>query len=564
MKKTMQKHNKLNFGMTLLSELLFVLLSVSMSFMMKALTEAVEYQSGKLLDLGTKLGIAYVIGFIIASKIRKHFFSRYIETSLIQLKDYIFEKMLAKSISDFERSDAGALISSLSNDMSVIENNYLFSRSELVFNFLLVFFACGTLLYFNFRYGLAIVLCFLLLLILSLRGRNELKQEEVKTSDSNKRFITQVSDILEGFVEIKSFGAEVKLLEIFQEQNRDLEGVKKSKRQKQQDINLHANMSSMILNIVAFVLGFYYAFRGAMSFGTVMGSVMLANILLSPIRSLGPLLTNFSSSSALLDRLEASLAEEAKPQTKALAQGKSLPAFTDGIRVEDLSFAYGDEPAIDELSFRFERNKKYALVGLSGSGKTTLLKLLLGYLNDYEGEIFYDELNLKEISPESLYSKISVLQQDVFLFDASLEDNITMFNDYDEKTLQHVLEQAGLSELAADKGLDYRVGERGENLSGGEKQRVSIARVLIRNCPIIYMDEATSSLDAQTAAAVERSILAIPDTTLISVTHRYTREILEQYDGILALKEGKIEEQGSFAELMEANGYFYSLFTLSS
>ncbi len=563
MKKTMQKHNKLNFGMTLFSELLFVLLSVSVSFMMKALTEAVEYQSGKLLDLGTKLGIAYVIGFIIASKIRKYFFSRYIETSLIQLKDYIFDKVLSKSISDFERSDAATIISGLSNDMSVIENHYLFSRSELLYNFILVLFSAAALLYFNFRYGLIIVLTFLVLLILSLRGRSDLKQEEVKTSDSNKRFINQVSDILEGFVEIKSFGAEEKLLDIFKEQNRDLEGVKKSKRQKQQDINLHANMSSMILNIVAFVLGFYYAFRGDMSFGTVMGSVMLANILLGPIRNLGPLITNLSSSSALLDRLEASLAEEG-PETKALSGQSALRVFEERIALQNVSYAYDDEPVIEDLSFDFQRNKKYAIVGLSGSGKTTLLKLLLAYLNDYEGEIFYDDLNLSEISLESLYDKISVLQQDVFLFDASLEDNITMFNSYDEKTLQRVIEQAGLSELVESKGLDYRVGERGENLSGGEKQRVSIARVLIRNCPIIYTDEATSSLDAKTAASVERSILAIPDTTLIAVTHRYTREILECYDCIIAMKDGRIEEQGTFDELMDAKGYFYSLFVLSS
>ena len=139
-----------------------------------------------------------------------------------------------------------------------------------------------------------------------------------------------------------------------------------------------------------------------------------------------------------------------------------------------------------------------------------------------------------------------------------------MFNDYDEQTLNDAIKNAGLESLVAEKGLDYRVGERGEKLSGGEKQRVSIARVLIRKSPVIYMDEATSSLDSKTALSVEKAILNIPDITLISISHRYSREILEQYDGIIALKDGKIEEAGTFEELMDRKGYFYSLFTLSS
>lgn len=564
MKKIISNKNKINFAITIFSELMFVILGIAMSFMMKYLTEGVEYQSSVLLNLGSKLSFAYVIGFIFASRIRRKYFSKYIETSLIQIKEYIFEKVLSKPISDFENSDTSSIISGLSNDMNVIENNYLYSRSEIIYNFLLVFFASITLFYFNFRYGLAIVVTFLILLFLSMRGKNSLKEEEVKTSDFNKEFINQVSDILNGFVEIKSFGVEDNLLQIFKKRNIELEQVKKNKRQKQQDINLNSNMASMALNIVSFMLGFYYAFQGEISFGTVMGSVMLANMLLGPIRNLGPLLSNFSSASILLDKLETSLIE--KNDLKEVPKDKkiTLNSIDSNISLKNVSLSYGSNVAIDDFSFDFKVNKKYTIVGLSGSGKTTILKLLSAYVTNYQGQITYDNLDLRDISLESLYRKISVLQQDVFLFDSSLRNNITMFNDYDEQTLNDAIKNAGLESLVAEKGLEYRVGERGEKLSGGEKQRVSIARVLIRKSPVIYMDEATSSLDSKTALSVEKAILNIPDTTLISISHRYSREILEQYDCIIALKDGKIEETGTFGELMDRKGYFYSLFILSS
>ena len=563
MRQVINKNNKLNFALTILSELIFVALGITLSFIMKLLTEAVEYQDGYLINLGSKLAIVYFVGFIIASRLRRKYYSKYIEVGLIQIKEYIFEKVLSKSISDFEYSNVSNIVSGLSNDMNVIENNYLFSRSEIIYNCFIVIFASIALLYFNFHYGMAIILTFLTLLILSLRGGNKLKEEELKTSDSNEDFIRQVSDVLNGFVVIKSFGAEENLMRILKQQNIELENVKRAKRQKQQDINLNSNVASMILNMVSFVLGFSYAFKGEITFGTVMGSVMLANTLMGPIRNLGPLLSNFKSASGLMDKLEKDLESESSSTQKHQEDKKPLTTIND-ISVNNLSFSYGDKVALNDISFNFKNNKKYAIVGLSGSGKTTLLELLLGYNRNYEGKISYGDLELREISLASLYEEISVLQQDVFLFDSSLKNNITMFNDYDQTDIYNAIEEAGLESLVSEKGLDYKVGESGENLSGGEKQRISIARTLIRKSPIIFTDEATSSLDNKTAQAVGKAILNIPDTTLISITHRYNREILEEYDCIIALKDGKIEETGSFEELMDNKDYFYSLFTLSS
>lgn len=555
-KTSMLKNNRLNIIMTIISNVLFVFLTIFLGFMIKTFTEAIEFHNQALLDRGKIIAIVYIVLFVFASKLRKTFFTRYIQKASIQLKDYIFEKILNKSISEFDDGQGGDIISSLSNDINVIEMSYLTGAEEIVYNLFILLIASAALIYMDTYYGLRVVIVAFALLLLSLRRKGKLAKEEKETSDSNRLFINQVKDILNGFVEIKSFNAETRLLENFKKQNMRLETVKREKRETQQEIDLSANIYSMILNLVVVGLGVIYAFNGQLSLGTVIASIQLANFLMLPIRSLGLKISNFSAASKLLDALEESLM---KNQKQTDTHKETLEAFQAAIRLENVSFNYGNNEILKDINFCFEKNKKYTIVGLSGSGKSTLLKLILGYLTYDQGQIFYDQHELKNLSLENLYQQVSVLQQEVFLFDASLEENISMYNHYDQDLLNDVIHKAGLSDLVEEKGLDYQVGERGDNLSGGEKQRVSIARVLIRNSPIIFMDEATSSLDNKTAREVEKSILAIENTTLISITHRYVSDVLRKYDKIIVMNDGKIEEIGDFDSLMAKKGYFYSL-----
>ena len=219
--------------------------------------------------------------------------------------------------------------------------------------------------------------------------------------------------------------------------------------------------------------------------------------------------------------------------------------------------------ALDGFSYTFEKGKNYAVVGSSGSGKSTILKLILGYYKNYHGEITMDGIPLRDINLDSLYDQISIIQQDVFLFDSSIENNITMFRSFDESKLNSAIERAGLLELIKDKGRDYSCGEGGKNLSGGEKQRISIARSLIRDTPILLMDEATSGLDNETAINVENAVLDIQGMTRIIVTHRFNESTMKRYDSILVMNKGKLVEHGTFDKLMEDKGYFYSLYNVS-
>ena len=218
---------------------------------------------------------------------------------------------------------------------------------------------------------------------------------------------------------------------------------------------------------------------------------------------------------------------------------------------------------LNGISHRFEKNKSYAIVGTSGSGKTTLINLLLGKYNDYSGSIHYNNIDLKEISIESLFEISSFVEQNVFVFDDSIINNITMYSSVDEELLNDAIKKSGLAKLIDEKGKDYRCGENGCNLSGGEKQRISIARALVKKSQLLLLDEATSALDNETSSSITNNLLAIDNTTKIMITHRLDEDILNKFDEIIVIKNGNIVEYGTYKELMDNNGTFKSLVELN-
>lgn len=182
---------------------------------------------------------------------------------------------------------------------------------------------------------------------------------------------------------------------------------------------------------------------------------------------------------------------------------------------------------------------------------------------DYTGDILFDDTELRSISAESLYELISDIQQNVYVFNASIRDNVTMFRDFPQDELDAAMRRAHLNELLAERGEGYLCGENGKGLSGGEKQRISLARSLLKKSDLLLADEVTASLDAQTAYQVTSDLLDLNGITRIMVTHTLEEALLRRYDGIVVLKDGRIEESGGFDELMAQHGYFHALFTVA-
>ena len=212
----------------------------------------------------------------------------------------------------------------------------------------------------------------------------------------------------------------------------------------------------------------------------------------------------------------------------------------------------------------FEKGKKYALVGESGSGKSTIIRSLLGYYDNYTGDVCYDQYNQKDIVLSDIYREITYVPQNTIIFNGTLRENLTMFDNdrYSDSVLYEVLELVNLLDCVKklEKGLDSIISDNQNDFSGGEKQRLAIARALLKGKKIFILDEATSALDYKNYLIVEEILFRIKGSTVISVTHRYDKKVLKNYDKIYVLKEGGLVEEGNFNHLISNKGYFSTLY----
>ena len=485
----------------------------------------------------------------------------FLRRAMKQYKEYAFTELTKKSISTFSDENTSRYISALTNDAVCIETNYLAKIFTLLTKS--VSFVGGLvmmLLYSPLLTGFALLLSLVPLAVSVLCG-NRLARMETEVSRQNESFVAMTKDLLSGFSVVKSFKAEAEVVARFCRRNEELEETKGRRRRMEEVITMLGTGAGIVAQLGVFLFGAYLAVtKQGVTPGVVIVFLPLMSFVVDPIGSVPPILANRRAAVALIDKLADAVGKNVRESGEQMD-----PVLRDGITIDHLTYGYHESaPVLNDVSVRFEAGKSYAIVGTSGSGKSTLVNLLMGSSNDYQGSIRFDQRELRTIAAESLYGLVSVVQQNVFIFDDTIRNNITMFRHFDEKLVQQATEKAGLTPLLAERGEDYICGENGSGLSGGERQRISIARCLLRQTPVLLIDEATAALDAATAYSVSAAILAIEGLTRIVVTHRLEEPLLRKYDEILVLKNGEICERGSFDALMARREQFYSLFNVAN
>ena len=396
--------------------------------------------------------------------------------------------------------------------------------------------------------------------LVSMAAGNKMAEQEKEISRKNENFVAIASELLSGFPVIKSFRAETQAKKLFGDRNYAVEVAKQTKRRTEQFISLLSNDAGIIAQIGIFLIGAWLAVTGrGVTAGVVIVFVQLMNFILQTISQAPLLLSNRKAAVALMDKLSNALSENLREEGK-----EKITHFEKAIEVKDLTYGYEPEKTVlRDLSVKFDAGKSYAIVGGSGSGKSTLLNLLMGSSSDYQGSICIDGVSIQNIESESLYQLITAVQQNVFVFNDTIRNNVTMFRDFSDEDVAKAIQKSGLSTFLAQKGENFICGENGANLSGGERQRISIARALLRKTSILLVDEATAALDAATAKEVSSSILDLNGMTRIVITHRLEEALMKRYDKIIVMKNGIICEEGSFSELIEQKGQFYSLFQIA-
>ena len=507
-----------------------------------------------LLAIGGFFVQLLAFGFAYLSK------PRFISKAMEHYKTYVFDKLSQKGIYAFTSENTSLYVSALSNDAASIESNYLANIFIMIDSIVIFFGALIMMFWYNHTLALISIALSLLPLIAALTTGNLVANAEKQISDRNETYMSTLRDSLTGFSVIKSFRAEAQICSIYAQKVKDVSGAKCLRRKMSILVQMLSSSAGCIVQIGIFLIGAFLALSGkAVSAGSMIAFVQLLNYVVNPIATIPQCLAERKAAKALIEKLATAMEENVREEGTIKKN-----TLTEHITLHNLSFSYGaDTPVLKDINLRFEKGKSYAIVGASGSGKSTLLNLLVASHADYSGNILYDNVEQRNITASSLYDMVSVIQQNVFIFNASIRDNITMFSSFPKEEVDRAITQSGLSELIARYGEDYLCGENGSGLSGGEKQRISVARSLLKRSQVLLADEATAALDKETSHHIFTSILNLKDITRLIVTHSLEQSLLTQYDEIIVMKNGCVVEQGCFDELMNRKEYFYSLFTVS-
>ena len=513
--------------------LILSIYNIVISWLLQTIIDIVSGDSSMtILQVGIIAMITFLI-FIAAYVIYRVARPKYLYQAMLCYKQKIFCKMIDKNLSSFRKENTSQYLSMYTNDAKMIEMYYFDSVLEMID--LTVSFVGALLL--MLWYSPILTVFGLILSVLPIAASfpiaNKMAEAERKVSDGNGGFVSIVRDILQRFPVIKSFQAEKEMKKNFFRENERMEHLKYQSRYIEESINLWGTAASVMMRLGIFLIGAWMSVSGyGVTPGIVLVFLQLMNYVISPIERIPSILAKRKAAIGLIEKMLVSV----QINQEQMKENK-IGMLKKGISLKDVSVSIGNKNVLHHLNFEFEIGKKYAVVGSSGAGKSTLINTIM--------------------------DGFSPVQQSVFVFRDTIRNNITLFKEFDEEKVKKAADQAGLRELIDKSGLNDSCGENGNKLSGGERQRIAIVRALLRGSQVLLLDEATAALDNQTSYAVIDAVLSMKEMTEIIVTHRLEEKLLYQYDEILVMHAGEIVEKGTFQELMQKKGFFYSLYVVS-
>ena len=559
MKQLIKCHKKF-FYTFMIFNILVPLTNIAFAYSIKIIIDSGMSQNREALTRAILVGTSVIFIYAGLNFISLRLRNKLVRQIMSSYKNKVFQSILDRDYRDFSKEKSGKFISVLTENMKKIEQDYLHQYFNISKNLSLMIFSLLAMFIGNWFLTLLVIIASIIPMMIS--GFIGQKSASLQNSAmiADQKYLAKVKDILAGFLVIKSFNVKEAICEDYSHESEKFDEINFIKGKFDVLANVISQLSGMIVFLVAFGGGMYFVFNGYTTIGSVTAIVQLVNFVVMPLNEIGMGMSKFREGQATLNSFEVKDVIE-------LQTGKTKEYFDDVISFSNVDFSYPnvEEKIFNNLSLKIKKREKIAIVGMSGSGKSTLLNLLLRFYDVTSGCISIDNQDLQTISSESLYNLMTIVQQDVYIFDDTLKANITLSQSFTEDDIKKAVQQSGLESyiLENELGLQALCGENGSNLSGGERQRLSIARALIRKTPILLLDEATSSLDNKVTTEIENSILEIQDLTVLVVTHKLNKNILKKYNRILFMKNGVIVEDGSFGNLMDRKGEFYKLVELS-
>ena len=456
----------------------------------------------------------------------------------VNLKMYYLEKIFQKNINEFNKDSNAKYVSHMMSDLNTVDLDYIDGIFELalsVISFVITIIIIG---------GVSMELLIIVLVVGALVGflSNVLSKPIQKLYEERSGLYDKYTHYLQ---EVLSAFRIIRVNSLYKRVEKQFTGRSENLQSKSYEIEkkstyIYAVQNFMINFVVLFVMAIsvYYAVIGKITFGGVILILNNFSSLIGPFQRASELLPKIFSTKALFKVLDESLLNQDLHEEK-----EELHSFQEGISFEGVTFSYGENKVLEDLSLSLKKNGKYLIVGPSGGGKSTFLKLLRKYFHPQSGSIYVDGKPLNYITKESYFKHLSNVEQNVFMFDDTVRNNLTLLKDIPEEKIQEAITRAGLRSFVENlpRGLETIIEDNGRNISGGERSRIAIARALLNESEILILDEAFQSLDYETARAIEKTILDLPELTVVNVSHILIPENKNAYDEMLYVDRKRIE-----------------------
>ena len=478
------------------------------------------------------------------------------------LRAKVQEKLLTLPVSFFDNNKSGALVSRVMTDVEGVRNLVGTGLVQLIGGSITAVISLVILIKINAQMTLFVLVPVAIFALIALKAFGYIRPIFRARGKINATVTGRLTETLNGIRVIKGFNAEAQEQRVFEKGVDDLfQNVKKS-------LTATAFMTSSSTFLLGLAsasimgMGGYFIMKNTMTYGEFVSFTLFLGFMIAPIVQMSNIGSQLTEAFAGLDRTQElmKLPEENDPKLRTIR----LNQIKGNVSFNNISFSYDDKTEVlHNISFEASKGSVTALVGSSGSGKSTIAGLATAFLNPNSGQVLIDGVDLSKVDLKSFRSQLGVVLQDDFLYEGTIRENILFPRpNASEDELLEAVNGAYVNEFTGRfiDGIDTLIGERGVKLSGGQKQRISIARALLANPKIVILDEATSNLDTQSEAYIQKSLeVLMKNRTTFVIAHRLTT--IQKADQILVVEDGDIIERGKHQELIEAKGRYFELFT---
>lgn len=539
----------------------YILLAVAASTSMATLNLYIapvfdDAQAGSYDSVILRLGVMFL--WYITTRLLDYYTEltgiHVVNTVRQNIKQDLFGAVMNMQLPAFAGRDTGEYIAEFTNDITVIENKFLVPCKEMVSYLITIVTACAAIFIIDVR--MTLVLAFGVVICLSI----PLIMTRYTTSRMSRflhrfdHYVQFLKDSFSAFFTFKNFAVEDKIIDKFTEENTQVEKDKYRAEFSLVVMNNLVGRFAWAIEILVVVIGLVGVINGSLTIGSVFSAYLLAGTLGFPLQNLGNRISMIRSVGAIEQKFKAlsELDEIVSPAGDFSTEGIKMD-----IKLEQVGLSIKGSPILHNINITFEHGKKYLVLGCNGSGKSTMAKLLKNTYSGYEGSILLDSYDLASPEGTALSRLVSYSNETVSLLSDTVRNNILLYREVSEDRLETAVSLADLR-----VPMNRKAGDGGRFLSSGERRKLELARALIDDPQVMILDEVVSTLDIETAYEIEKLVLSLEDRTIIMISNAFSGQLLDQYDQIILMNQGRIISQGTHSEMLRDSEEYLEIYRI--